>query len=295
MERVAILGLGLMGGSLGLALKEKGNTGWVCGYARSEGTRREALAKGVVDQVFSTPQEAVAQADFVVLCLPILSMSEIVRVCLPHFKPGSLLTDVGSTKASLAQELPPLLTQGQVVFIGSHPIAGSEQQGLEAARSDLYHRAVVVITPTEDSASLPLQRLEAFWTSLHSVVHIMKPELHDQILARTSHLPHLVATLLAFTVGREDLDHPIQAFCGSGFRDTTRIAEGSPLLWNDIFVSNKMSLLKELKAFKETLDRVIEATSGEDFEALKSLLEEGRVRRRNLLQRSVQSEEMDRS
>jgi len=284
MKKVAIMGLGLMGGSLGLALKARGFAGLVSGYARREETRREALHRGVVDEACARPGEAVRDADLVVLCTPILTIPELVRDCLSGLKPEALLTDVGSTKAGLIHLLDDMLQGHSPVFIGSHPIAGSEKQGLEAARPDLYQAAVVVVTPTERTPPARAGDLRRFWESLGAMVRLMTPEAHDRVMARTSHLPHVVATLLAVTVGRDGDLRQTGAFCGPGFRDTSRVAEGSPDVWRDILQSNGTAVLGELKTFRDELDRVINLLQQQQYTDIKEWLARGGDSRRALLQ-----------
>jgi prephenate dehydrogenase len=281
-QRVALIGLGLMGGSLGLALKTRGFPGTVTAYARREATREEALRRAVVDEVFASPEEAVHAADLVVFCLPILTIPELVKRCAPALRPGCLLTDVGSTKERLARDLPALLEGTSAAFMGSHPIAGSERQGLEAARADLYTGATVVVTPAAGDPPQRVEPLRRFWEGVGSHVLFMDPAAHDRILARTSHLPHMVAALLVATVARgEDLDR-VRACCGTGFRDTTRIAGGSPDIWRDIAETNSKSLVEELLALRAGLDDMVAWLSREDRGRLKAFLEDCRARRQIL-------------
>lgn len=285
MERVAILGLGLMGGSLGLALKRSGFNGRVAAYARREETRKAALEEGVADEVFAEPAEAVTGADLVVLCVPVLSTAELLERCAPGLQPGCLVTDVGSTKFALAEHLPPLLEATSATFIGSHPVAGSEKRGLEAARGDLYDGSVVVVTPTpllgDDDT---VETLSSFWRSLGASVYVMDAALHDAVLARTSHLPHMVAALLAATVARKNDSGEVGRFCGTGFQDSTRIADGSPELWHDISFSNSALLIREIEAFRERADDLLKWLRAGDFEQVKTFLQASREARRALLE-----------
>jgi prephenate dehydrogenase len=285
MRSVAIMGLGLMGGSLGLALKARGFTGTVAGYARRLETCEEALRKKMVDRVSNDPVEAVEGADLVVLCVPILSMPELVRHCRDRLKTSCILTDVGSTKAAVDETIRRELGDRGVQFIGSHPIAGSEQQGLNAARQDLYEKAVCILTPREDSPADQVKALKTFWKDLGSQVYQMTPQEHDRVMARTSHLPHLVAALLAATVGRENDPEKWGPFCGPGFRDTTRIAEGSPEVWRDIVATNKKDVLSELAVYKKKLEELIEFINKDNFPDLHGFLEESRSKRRALMAR----------
>ncbi len=274
-----------MGGSLGLALK-RGKSGPVTvhGYARRPETRELALKLKVADRVFDDPAKAVQDADGVVLCVPILAIPDLVAKCRGALKPGCLVTDVGSTKACLAAEIVPLLQGTGAVFVGSHPLAGSEQQGLDAARADLYEQAVVVITTLAGEDGPAVENLTRFWENIGATVHRMNPEEHDRIAARTSHLPHVVAALLSGTVGRVGDLERIGKCCGQGFRDATRIAEGSPEVWHDIIQSNRECLLGELREFKAALERVMAMVEKGDSDPLLRFLENGRLKRKQLMQ-----------
>ena len=281
MDKVAILGLGLMGGALGLALKARGGV-TVTGYARREATRLEALRLQAVDAVFADPAEAVRGADLAVLCVPVCSMPALAAACRGGLKPGCLVTDVGSTKALLTEEIRLSLRGSAAGFVGSHPIAGSEQQGLAAARADLYAGAVTIVTRDGSEPAEAVERICAVWRGVGSVVRVMDPAEHDRIMARTSHLPHVAAALVAATVGRANGTASLGAFCGPGFRDVTRVAEGSPEVWLDILQSNRPAVAEELKALQARLGAVLAALEGQDAAALRQFLEESRAARRAL-------------
>ena len=271
-----------MGASLGLALKKRLPSLRVAAYARRQATRDAALAEGVADVVLDSPAEAVLDADVVVLCVPIMTMPALLKDCAEALKPGCIVTDVGSTKADLAQRLAPMLEGTQAMFIGSHPVCGSEKQGLEEGDPDLYEGAVVVVTPTEDHPEDAVAQLTQLWEQAGSVVRIMTPLRHDEILARTSHLPHMAAVLVAAAVARDDVAE-VGAFCGTGFQDTTRVAEGSPDIWRDIAESNGDALLGELQALRKELDALTQMLSDHDYEQLHRYLETVRTKRKTLL------------
>jgi prephenate dehydrogenase len=285
MKRIAILGLGLMGGSLGLALKSRESAGvTIRGYARRPETRNLALKLNAMDEVFDDPAKAVEDADVVILCVPILAIPDLVAKCKGSLKRGCLVTDVGSTKAQLAERIEPLLKGTGVVFVGSHPLAGSEQQGLAAARANLYEQAVVVVTPPDGKMGPAVESLKKFWENLGATVKVMTPDEHDRVVARTSHLPHIAAALVIATVGRDGDLRQIGTYCGPGFRDTTRIAEGSPEVWHDIIQSNRECLAGELAEFKSALERVSSMVEKGDFDQLLKFLESGRSKRKQLIQ-----------
>ena len=283
MKRVAIMGLGLMGGSLGLALRSKGAGVRVVAYARRAEIRSLALSIGAADEVYEEPERAVEDADMVVFCVPILSIVGLVERCRAALKRGCVVTDVGSTKSTLVKAIRECLAGTPACFIGSHPVAGSEQQGLDAARTDLYEGAVTVVTPEGDEPAGALDELRRFWEKVGSVVHEMSPEEHDRIMARTSHLPHVMAAVLASTVGRDGDMLKTGSFCGPGFRDTTRVSEGSPAVWHDILRSNAKHVADEIRAYQAELEKLSRMMDKGDFEGVRKFLGESRDRRRSLL------------
>ncbi len=271
---VSIIGLGLMGASLGLALRDSGAR--VFGYARREEARKLALERGMVDDVTDDLLACIAGADVSVFCTPVLTIIEQVRHCAGHFVPGSLVTDVASTKGELVGTIESLLDDS-VAFVGSHPMVGSERSGLEAARVDLYRGGLVILTPREDTEAEWVQRAEAFWRSVGAHTCSLVPKQHDETIASTSHLPHLIAAMLVQCVlGGGDAREP---YCGAGFRDTTRVAAGDVDLWHDIVRTNRDSVAGELAAFREILTQVEQMVASGDDEGVRRFLEASRNRR----------------
>ncbi|MFN2352119.1 MAG: prephenate dehydrogenase [Kiritimatiellia bacterium] len=280
VRQVAIIGLGLMGGSLGMALR--GRPGLrVTGYARREETRGEALARGVVDEVFADPAEAAAGAQLVIICTPVNLIAELAEACASGLEAGAVVTDVGSSKAEIVARLDGFFSSSAAHFVGSHPVAGSERQGLAAARADLYRHAVVALTPTEATDAGAVVLVTEFWRSLAARVFCLAPEEHDRLLAATSHLPHLMAAVLAATVGRWPAEQAGR-FCGTGFWDTTRVAEGDPALWHDIVQTNRAAVLGALRAFQQQLACMTDAVENNDFNLVRDMLSDARDRRRAL-------------
>lgn len=282
MKRIAILGLGLMGGSIGLALKRRKSPWTVVGYARRPETRDLAVAQGIVDEVHAQPGDAVRNADLVVLCLPIMANVSLLDGCLDDLREDAIVTDVGSTKADLTTSIDELLAGKGAGYVGSHPVAGSEKQGVEAAMADLYRDALVIVTPSKTSTPDQVETVSAFWRNLDSTVLIQSAEEHDQWMARTSHLPHMVAAALVAAVGRGDDPDRIRTFCGSGFRDTTRVAEGSPAVWLDILRTNRQNVVSELLLFKEEIATLCDDLAAERDEDVRSFLTTCRDTRRKL-------------
>ncbi len=280
---VAILGLGLMGGSLGLALRARGFRGRIAGFARREVVRDQALRRGAVDAVYDHPVAAVRGAELVVLCVPVLTIPALAEICAPGLSEDAVVTDVGSTKAWVMRSVRAALAKYAHRFVGSHPIAGSEKQGLDAALPDLYEGAVTVVTPATDTDADAVERVQALWQGVGCRIIELSPEEHDRRLARTSHLPHVTASMLAAVAGR-DGGGGCGPFCGNGFRDSTRIAEGSPEIWKDIVRTNATALLAEMDEFTRYWKAFSEALRRSDFDEVQRRLEEGRTGRRALLQ-----------
>jgi len=277
MKRLAIIGLGLMGASLGLAAKKKKIARVVSGYARREETRCEALKRRVVDCVYDNPGEAVKGADMVVFCLPVLAIPEVAAQCIPYLEENCVVTDVGSTKVEIVSQMEKLMGKSKAIFVGSHPIAGAAESGLSAARENLYEGAAVVVTPAGRKIEKHVVFVRRMWEGIGGRVFIMNPKDHDRTIAMTSHLPHLVAAMLVNAVRRDG--GKSWRFCGTGFKDTTRIAAGSEDIWHDILKSNRKFILSELKDFGKSLGKVSAMISKNDFSGLKSFLAANREER----------------
>jgi len=270
-----------MGGSLGLALKRRG-LAQVGVYARREETRLLALTLGTADAVFETPQAALRGSDVAVFCTPICSIPDVARECAAAFEPGCVVTDVGSTKAGLVKAMSDVFKNTKTLFVGSHPMAGSEKNGMEAARADLYQGAVVAITPLPETASEAIQVVSSLWSGVGAKVVKVTPEQHDDLVARSSHLPHLIAALLATTTGRDEIVTQ-KMFCGQGFRDTTRVASGSPDVWHDIVKTNHAAILHELYEYNKVLNDLTQLLERKDYQGIREMLENARRLRQELL------------
>lgn len=282
INRLAIVGLGLMGGSLGLAIKKRRLPIRVVGYARRPEVCAEALRIGACDETHQELARAITGADLVVFCVPVKASIELIRDCLPYYKDGAVITDVGSTKRLVAESAAQAIKGREVSFVGSHPIAGSEQTGVLAADPDLYKDTVIVITPGEDSKSAEAaDLLTAFWESVGGLIKRMSAEEHDSILAKTSHLPHIVSAIVTKVVGDEG--EPIGWACGSGFRDISRLAAGSASIWRDIIETNRENLLCELRALAEKTTHFTRLLDKKDYEGIESLLARCRELRGSLL------------
>ncbi len=282
-KRTAVIGIGLIGGSFALAAKRAGVVASVVGVARSADTREAALAMGAADEVTADPAEAVRGADLVYLAVPVRATRGIFERISAELTPGTLVTDAGSTKREVMAAAAELLP-ANVTFIGGHPMAGSEQSGVGAARADLFEGAAYYLTPGETTSQDELDRMLALVRAVGAHPDVKAAEYHDRMMAATSHLPHLVAAALARTVhhlasgGKEVGD-----FLGTGFTDTTRLAEGSPEVWRDIFLSNPDNIAGALEQMIEQLQQFADAFAGIDPELFEELLEGARQARRELL------------
>ena len=245
--------MGLLGGSLGLAVRERRLAGQVCGVVRRPEAVAECERLGVVDTATANLALGVRDADLVVLCCPLGQMEGLLRQMLPFLSPDAVITDVGSVKGSVLRLLEPLALSVGARFIGSHPMAGSEKTGPGAARADLFQGSVCVLTPTAQSDSEALRIVGELWMAVGSRLVSLSPTQHDDLVSRSSHLPHVVAAALANYV-LSPVHPPEQAvLCASGFRDTTRVAGGAPELWRDIALANKHHLSRVLGVYLEDL------------------------------------------
>lgn len=267
---MAIIGVGLLGGSLGMALRRRGLAGEVFGVVRRTETGVEAVEVGAVDRADTGLREGVRGADLVVLCTPVARMGALARDLAPFLKPGACVTDVGSVKRTVVLDSEGPIGAAGGFFVGSHPMAGSEKTGVKAAREDLFCGAVSVVTPTEDSVAEAVGRVRGLWESVGARVLTMTPAHHDDMVSRSSHLVHLVAAGLArFVLSPE---HPAEQawLCAAGFRDTTRVASGSPEMWRDIALGNREAILNALTGMERSLKELrglLETRNGPGLEA----------------------------
>jgi prephenate dehydrogenase len=277
ISTLALVGVGLIGGSVGLAARRRGVGTRVIGYDRDRTALDQALGRGILDEAAPSLAAAVREADMVVICTPVDTIAAHVLAAAPDCQPGTLLTDVGSTKADIVRGVQGRLPPG-VAFVGSHPLAGSEKNGPSFARADLFDDRLVVITPGKPVDDSALSRVTAFWHSLGAFVRVLCPEEHDRALALTSHLPHLVASALAGVLPTEWAD-----LSATGFRDTTRVAGGDPALWTAIFQSNREALLAALDRLEGRLSQFRRALDNADVTQLTELLRQGKTTRDSLI------------
>ncbi|MGI8979610.1 MAG: prephenate dehydrogenase [Pirellulaceae bacterium] len=273
-DTVAIVGVGLMGGSIGLALRKERMARHVIGIGRRIEQLRQAENRGVVTEVTTDLRQGVASANLVVVCTPVGDVPEFVALAAKACKPETIITDVGSTKAAIVAACDKALADSKGLwasFVGSHPLAGRERTGVEFAREDLFQGRTTVITPTDDTRPEAAAKVEAFWQGLGCKVVRMTPEEHDISIAATSHLPHLIASALAAATPADLL-----TLTASGWADTTRIASGDIELWRQIFLDNRVNTLKALAPFETVLSELRQALESADGAALARLLQQGK-------------------
>ncbi len=273
LKTLTIVGVGLIGGSIGLAAKSRGSAQRIIGVGRKRETLETARDLGAIDEFSLDLTGSVVEADLTVFCTPVDRISEQVLAVAPHCPPGSLLTDAGSTKEKLVHEIEDRLP-GEVTFVGSHPLAGSEKRGPEHASGDLFNGRVTIVTQTPRTSTEAVRRTQSFWEGIGSIVRVMTPEEHDRALALTSHLPHLAASALAGM-----LPDDLRDLAATGFRDTTRVASGDPELWTAIFSHNAPALLNELTAFIEFLKAFERALKKGNTQEVDQLLAKGKQNR----------------
>ena len=283
-ERVALIGIGLIGSSLCHIIRREGLAGHIAGYARSAQTQAKAKELGLVDSMHKTAVEAVRDADLVILCSPVGSYGGIAREIGPALKAGAILTDVGSVKGAVVRDVGPHIPPA-VHFIPGHPVAGTELSGPESGFAELFTNRWCIITPLPDSDLGAVARLEKFWRACGSNVELMSPEHHDLVLAITSHLPHLIAYNIVATAAdvEEVTNSEVIKFSAGGFRDFTRIAASDPTMWRDVFLNNKDAVLEMLGRFSEDLSALQRAIRWGDGEMLYNLFARSREIRRGII------------
>jgi len=283
-QRVAIIGLGLLGGSIGLAVAQHLPEVTTTGYDRYPATRKRAAERGLVNRVCETAADAVREADLVIFCVPPGAMGEAASEIADALPPGALVSDVGSSKRAITKALNEALPSHTV--IPAHPVAGTENSGPDAGFATLFHNRWCIITPPEPTNLLLLSQLVEFWEALGANVEMMDAEHHDLVLAVTSHLPHLIAYTIVGTAS--DLEEVTRSevikYSAGGFRDFTRIAASDPTMWRDVFLSNKDAVLEMLQRFTEDMTALQRAIRVGDGQALFDHFARTRAIRRSIIE-----------
>ncbi|WP_324781221.1 prephenate dehydrogenase [Thiobacillus sedimenti] len=281
VDTLAVVGTGLIGGSFALALKQAGAVREVLGVGRNPARLALARELGVIDRAADWAEAA--QADCVLLALPVGETEAALKQLLPHLKPGAVVTDAGSTKAEVVAAARAVLGARSADFVPGHPIAGSERSGPGAARADLYHGKRVVLTPLAETRADAAATVRALWEAAGAEVETLDAAQHDRIFAAVSHLPHLAAFALVDDLAQRADRDTFFRFAASGFRDFTRIAGSSPDMWRDIALANREALLAELDAYVDALQTLRAAVDARDGQALHTIFSRAREARENWL------------
>lgn len=282
-ETVVIIGAGLLGASLGLAMKSRRLAGTVLGVGHRQSSLDTALDIGAIDESFLDAREACSQADLVVLCTPAALVAPKIDEILPVLPPSALITDVASTKAAICAHAAAHWPQ-PLRFVGSHPMAGSEKWGAEHGTATLYEGAFTIVTPQPGQDPEAVDAIHALWEDLGSVVVTCSPAQHDALVARTSHVPHIAAAALAALAAEGDRPADLRPFVGKGFADTTRIAGGRPEIWRDICLTNRAAILDGLDDLLDHLQTVRDCIAEEAGDDLEDFFTAGQQARDDLLE-----------
>ena len=280
-QKISIVGVGLLGGSIGLAARQRRLAGEVAGFVRRPVSLKDCEKAGAVDYATTDLLAAVSDADLVILCTPLSQMRSLAEQIIPALKRGAIVTDVGSVKAGVVRELESPIAKAGAQFIGSHPMAGGEKTGVLAARADLFECAINILTPTKKSNPAAIRKLEQFWKALGARTLRLDAVQHDLLVSRTSHLPHVTAAALANLVLNPAQPKTQAALCATGFRDATRIASGSPAMWRDIALANRNNLAKSVAAFLAELKKFQAALKTGDAKKVESFFSTAKSRRDN--------------
>ncbi len=284
-ERVALIGLGLIGSSLGRALKRQAMAGEIVGHDAKPAVRAKSLEIGFIDRAEAEIAKAVDGADLVVVCVPMLAIGPVCEAMAPHLKDGAIVTDVGSCKTMARDAMAKALPK-RVHCVPGHPVAGTEHSGPEAGFPELFHQRWCILTPPEGTDAKAVRMVRALWRQAGMNVEIMEAERHDLVLAITSHLPHLIAyTIVDTAVDLEaDIKGDVIKFAAGGFRDFTRIAASDPTMWRDVFLTNKEAVLEMLGRFNEDLSVMQRAIRKGDGPTLFDKFTRTRAVRRSIIQ-----------
>jgi len=293
-DTVCIIGLGLIGGSIGLSMKKNNFESKIIGYAKTEKTLIKAVERGLVDNAEKSLVKAVDGADLIILATPLSTFRPIIEEIAPFLKKGSIVTDTGSAKFTVLEELKDLIPN-EVEFIPGHPIAGTEESGPESGFPELFENRWCILTPTENNSKESIESIKCFWELLGSKVEIMDALHHDKVLAITSHIPHLIAYNIVGTAN--DLanvtDSEVVKYSAGGFRDFTRIAASDPKMWSDIFTYNSEAVLEMLDLFSNDLTKLKKSILKKDTNMLFSSFEKTRNMRKKIIDAGQDENKID--
>lgn len=284
LRRLAVVGVGLIGGSFALALKRAGAVERVVGLGRSRANLERALALGVIDEIAADAAGACAATDLVLLAVPVAQTAPMLRQLAPHLPADCVVTDGGSTKQDVVAAAQAELGEKLPQFVPAHPIAGAELSGVDAASASLYDGKLVVTTPLPQTSAAAVRAVEEAWAACGARILRLSPQRHDEVFAAVSHLPHVLAFALVEMIAARPEAQQLFSFAGAGFRDFTRIASSSPEMWRDICVANRPALLSEIEAFQRALGALKQQLHAGDAQGLAQLFERARDARNRWLQ-----------
>jgi cyclohexadieny/prephenate dehydrogenase len=285
-ERVALLGMGLIGSSIARAARARGGlAGEIVAHAKTPRTLARVAELGIADHIDPDPASAVQGADCVILCAPVGAYADLAATIAPQLAPGAILSDVGSTKQSVIRDVGPHVPDG-VHFVPAHPLAGTEYSGPDAGFAELFENRWCLLTPPPGTDAASVARVEQFWRGLGSMVSIMEPAHHDRVLAIVSHLPHLLAFTICGTADdlADETRQQVLQFAATGFRDFTRIAASDPTMWRDVFLNNRDALLEMLARFTEDAQAMARAVRWGDEAYIEDKIKRGRKIRQSLIE-----------
>jgi len=283
-KKLALIGFGLIGGSIARAVREQGLAGEIVTTEHTAKTRARVAELGIVDAVAETNAEAVKDADLVILCIPVGACGAVAQEIGPYLKPGAIVSDVGSVKCAVVKDMAPHLP-ADAHFVPAHPVAGTEHSGPDSGFAELFIDRWCILTPPEGTDPTAVEKLRAFWAALGAKVETMTPDHHDLVLAITSHLPHLIAYTIVGTADElgQVTSSEVMKFSAGGFRDFTRIAASDPTMWRDVFLANKDAVLEMLGRFNEDLSSLTRAIRHGDGDTLFNLFTRTRAIRRGIV------------
>ena len=269
--RVCLVGVGLIAGSLGMALRGRPGIGEVVGLGRQAGPLERAVERGAIDRYALDPAEALAAADIVLLGVPLGAIRSVLEQIRAHLPEEAIVTDVGSAKACVVQDVAAVLGAGFRRFVPGHPIAGTEHSGIDAAFPGLFTGRRVILTPSAATDPAAVETIQALWEAAGATVVSMSVEHHDRMLAMTSHLPHMLAFGLVDSLARDPAHDEILRYAAGGFRDFTRIASSDPVMWRDICLGNRDALLEALSAYRDDIDQLAALIERQDGSGLEGI------------------------
>jgi len=284
-KQITILGIGLIGASLALSCRQRKLAGTLVGFGRNAANLKKAQERGIIDSGSTDLKTAVTGSDLIVLCTPVGVLVERVREMIPFLQDGCIITDAGSVKGPLVEEIDALVPK-TIHYVGAHPIAGGEQSGLEAAREDLLTGAKCIITPTADTQAEALERVTEFWAEVGMQTLTMDAHEHDTVFGALSHLPHVVAYALMNTVANvKTASHgDILSMSGGGLKDITRIASSDPVMWRDICLKNKLPVVTLINQFQSALENIKTLIEQDQAEALQETFADANLHRDKLVE-----------